>query len=142
LVKGSRAADWLNSEPLDPADLRGRVVIVNFWTLTCVNWLRQAPYVRARASAYRHDGLVVIGVHTPEFGFEHRSPLIRRAMADQPVSYPVAVDNDHAVWAAFDNHYRPPLYFAAREGSIVDFLFSVGRYEDSEAAPSTNERSN
>ena len=126
------ATEWLNSEPLGPAELRGQVVLVNFWTLTCVNWLRQAPYVRAWARAYRDDGLVVIGVHTPEFSFEHETALIRRAISDRPVDYPVAVDNDYAVWSAFDNHYWPALYFADRDGVIEDFHFGEGRYEESE----------
>ena len=122
------ATGWLNTPPLGPAELRGRVVLINFWTLTCVNWLRQAPYVRAWSRAYRDDGLVVIGIHTPEFSFEHRTALVRRA----GVEYPVAVDNDYAVWTAFDNHYWPALYFADREGEIRDFHFGEGRYEESE----------
>src|SRR5215217_5847367 len=84
------AAEWLNSEPLGSAGLRGRVVLVNFWTLTCINWLRQEPYVRAWSQAYRDDGLVVIGVHTPEFSFEHDVELVRRATAERAIEYPVA----------------------------------------------------
>ncbi len=105
------AAEWLNSEPLGPAELRGHVVLVNFWTLTCINWLRQEPYVRAWSQAYRDDGLVVIGVHTPEFSFEHEIDRIRPAIKEREIDYPVAVDNHYAIWSAFDNHYWPALYF-------------------------------
>jgi thiol-disulfide isomerase/thioredoxin len=122
------ANEWLNSPPRSPSALRGQVVLVNFWTLTCVNWLRQAPYVRAWDEAYRDDGLVVIGVHTPEFGFEHSADLVRR----HAPGYPVAIDNDYGVWNAFDNHYWPALYFADRDGVIQDFHFGEGRYEESE----------
>jgi thiol-disulfide isomerase/thioredoxin len=128
----SGATDWLNSEPLGPQQLRGHVVLVNFWTLTCVNWLRQEPWVRAWSRAYRDDGLVVIGVHTPEFGFEHDVGLIRRSLADREIDYPVAVDSSYGVWSAFDNHYWPALYFADRSGEIRDFHFGEGRYEKSE----------
>src|ERR1700712_584019 len=103
------ATAWLNSEPLDPAGLRGKVVLVDFWTLTCINWLRTEPHVRAWSRAYRDDGLVVIGVHTPEFSFEHDIELVRRATADRGVEYPVAVDNEYGIWRAFDNHYWPAL---------------------------------
>ncbi|MET8260752.1 redoxin family protein [Micromonospora sp. NPDC005205] len=126
------AAEWLNSEPLGPADLGGRVVLVNFWTLTCINWLRQEPYVRAWSQAYRDDGLVVIGVHTPEFGFEHEVDQVRRAVAARSIDYPVAVDNDYAIWSAFDNHYWPALYFVDTDGVIRDEHFGEGRYEQSE----------
>src|SRR3954467_1249206 len=117
------ATEWLNSGPLSPDGLRGQVVLVNFWTLTCINWLRQEPYVRAWAQAYRDDGLVVIGVHTPEFSFEHDIGGGRRAVADRHIDYPVAVDNRYAVWGAFDNHFWPALYFADRDGVIRDFHF-------------------
>ncbi|WP_238433555.1 redoxin domain-containing protein [Micromonospora tarensis] len=126
------AAEWLNSGPLDPADLRGRVVLVNFWTLTCINWLRQEPYVRAWSQAYRDDGLVVVGVHTPEFDFEHDVEWIRRAVAARSIDYPVAVDNDYAIWRGFDNHYWPALYFVDTDGVIRDEHFGEGRYEQSE----------
>src|SRR4051812_2392954 len=98
------ATEWLNSGPLDPAELRGRAVLFNFWTLPCHNWLRQEPYVRAWSRAYRDDGLVVIGVHTPEFSFEHDIDGVRQAVGTRDIAYPVAVDNDYAVWNAFDNH--------------------------------------
>ncbi|HXV34329.1 MAG TPA: redoxin domain-containing protein [Gaiellaceae bacterium] len=123
---------WLDSEPLDPAGLRGSVVLVNFWTLTCINWLRQEPYVRAWFGAYRDDGLVVIGVHTPEFSFEHELELVRRATKERDIDYPVVLDNDYAIWSAFDNHYWPALYFVDREGVIRDRHFGEGRYEESE----------
>jgi thiol-disulfide isomerase/thioredoxin len=126
------ATGWLNSEPLSPAELRGRVVVVNFWTLTCINWLRQEPYVRAWSRAYRADGLVVIGVHTPEFSFEHDLDLVRQATRAREIDYPVAVDNDYAIWRAFDNQYWPALYFADTDGTIVDQHFGEGRYEQSE----------
>jgi thiol-disulfide isomerase/thioredoxin len=128
----SGASEWLNSEPLGPAELRGHVVLVNFWTLTCINWLRQEPYVRAWSQAYRDDGLVVIGVHTPEFSFEHDVDAVRRAAEERAISYPVAVDNDYEVWSAFDNHFWPALYFVDTEGIIRDDHFGEGRYEESE----------
>ena len=126
------ATEWLNSEPLDPAGLRGQVVLVNFWTWTCINWLRQEPYVRAWSRAYRDDGLIVIGVHTPEFGFEHDIDGVRRATEERGIDYPVAVDNDYAVWTAFANHYWPALYFVDADGIIRDQHFGEGRYEQSE----------
>jgi thiol-disulfide isomerase/thioredoxin len=126
------ATDWLNSEPLDPAVLRGRVVLVNFWTLTCINWLRQEPYVRAWSQAYRDDGLVVLGVHTPEFSFEHDLDLVRKAVKEREIDYPVVLDNDYGIWSAFDNHYWPALYFVDREGIIRDQHFGEGRYEESQ----------
>jgi thiol-disulfide isomerase/thioredoxin len=126
------AAGWLNSEPLGPAELRGHVVLVNFWTLTCINWLRQEPYVRAWSQAYRNDGLIVIGVHTPEFSFEHQIDLVRQATKERAIDYPVAVDNDYAIWNAFANHYWPALYFIDADGIIRDDHFGEGRYEQSE----------
>jgi thiol-disulfide isomerase/thioredoxin len=126
------ATSWLNSEPLTPARLRGKVVLVNFWTLTCINWLRQEPWVRAWSQAYRDDGLVVIGVHTPEFTFEQEVDRIELAIAARGIDYPVAVDSDYGVWSAFDNHYWPALYFVDRDGVIRDKHFGEGRYEESE----------
>ncbi len=126
------ATGWLNSEPLGPADLNERVVLVNFWTLTCINWLRQEPYVRAWSRAYRDDGLLVIGVHTPEFAFEHEIERIRPAVATREIDYPVAVDSDYAVWSSFANRYWPALYFIGRDGMIRDQHFGEGRYEQSE----------
>src|SRR3954465_13264920 len=126
------ATGWLNSEPLGPAELRGHVVLVNFWTLTCINWLRQEPHVRAWSEAYRDDGLIVIGVHTPEFSFEHEIDRVRQATKERGIDYPVVLDNDYAIWSAFDNHYWPALYFADADGIIRDQHFGEGRYEQSE----------
>ena len=123
---------WLNSEPLSPEDLRGKVILVNFWTLTCINWLRQEPYVRAWSQAYRDDGLIVIGVHTPEFSFEHDIDGVRQATKERAIDYPVVVDNDYEIWSAFANHYWPALYFVDAEGIIRDQHFGEGRYERSE----------
>jgi thiol-disulfide isomerase/thioredoxin len=126
------ATEWLNSEPLGPAELRGDVVLVNFWTWTCINWLRQEPYVRAWSQAYRDDGLVVIGVHTPEFSFEHDIDGVRRSTKERAIDYPVAVDNGYEVWSAFTNQYWPALYFVDADGIIRDQHFGEGRYEESE----------
>ena len=126
------ATGWLNSPPLSAEGLRGKVVLVNFWTYTCINWLRQLPYVRAWAEKYAAQGLVVIGVHTPEFSFEHNLDNVRRAVQDMRVDYPVAIDNDYAVWSAFDNHYWPALYFADAEGRIRHHHFGEGEYQQSE----------
>ncbi|MEO8696469.1 MAG: redoxin domain-containing protein [Acidimicrobiales bacterium] len=126
------ATEWLNSEPLGPAELRGHVVLVNFWTLTCINWLRQEPFVRAWSHAYRDDGLVVIGVHTPEFSFEKETDRVRLATTHRGIDYPVAVDNDYEIWGAFDNNYWPALYFLDATGVIRDHHFGEGRYEQSE----------
>jgi thiol-disulfide isomerase/thioredoxin len=126
------ATGWLNSEPLGPAELRGRVVLVDFWTYTCINWLRTLPYVRAWAEKYRDDGLVVVGVHTPEFEFERDVDNVRRAVEQMDIGYPVALDPDYAVWQAFANHYWPALYFVDRDGVIRDHHFGEGRYEESE----------
>jgi thiol-disulfide isomerase/thioredoxin len=126
------AAEWLNSPALTPAGLRGKVVLVNFWTYTCINWLRQLPYVRAWAEKYSGHGLVVIGVHTPEFPFEHDVENVRRAVRDMRVDYPVAIDNDYTVWLAFDNNYWPALYFADAQGQIRHHHFGEGEYQQSE----------
>ncbi len=126
------ATEWLNSGPLGPAGLRGHVVLVNFWTLTCINWLRQEPHVRAWSHAYRDDGLTVIGVHTPEFSFEHEIDRVRQATKERQIDYPVAVDNAYAIWSAFDNHYWPALYFIDADGIIRDSRFGEGHYEQSE----------
>ena len=126
------ATGWLNSEPLGPAELRGHVVLVNFWTLTCINWLRQEPYVRAWSQAYRDDGLVVIGLHTPEFSFEHEIDRVRQATNERGIDYPVALDNDYEIWSAFDNNAWPALYFVDTEGIVQEDHFGEGRYEESE----------
>ena len=126
------ATGWVNSEPLTAADLRGRVVLVDFWTYTCINWLRTLPYVRAWAHKYQDRGLVVVGVHTPEFDFEHDLDNVRRAVKDLRVDYPVVVDNDYAIWSAFDNHYWPALYVVDAQGRIRHHRFGEGGYEESE----------
>lgn len=126
------ATEWLNSKPLGGADLRGHVVLANFWTLTCINWLRQEPYVRAWEKAYRDDGLIVVGVHTPEFEMEKETHRIRQAIEQYAIDYPVAVDSDYRVWTSFANHYWPALYFLDGEGVVRDEHFGEGRYEASE----------
>jgi thiol-disulfide isomerase/thioredoxin len=128
----SGATGWLNSDPLDSAGLRGRVVLVDFWTLTCINWLRTEPYVRGWSRAYRGDGLVVIGVHTPEFSFEQDIDRVRTAVSERGIDYPVALDSEYEVWNAFANHYWPALYFVDADGIIRDHHFGEGRYEQSE----------
>ena len=126
------ANGWLNSPPLTPAGLRGKVVLVDFWTYTCVNWLRTLPYVRAWNEKYKNMGLVVIGVHTPEFEFEKNVDNMRRAAAAMAVHYPIAIDNDYAVWRAFNNNYWPALYFVDAQGHIRHHEFGEGRYDQSE----------
>src|SRR6266536_6025269 len=126
------ATAWLNSPPLSVADLRGKVVLIDFWTYTCINWLRTLPYVRAWAEKYKDHGVVVIGVHTPEFSFEHDLENVRRAAKDMRVAYPIAIDNDYAVWDAFDNHYWPALYLVDAQGHIRYHHFGEGAYEQSE----------
>jgi thiol-disulfide isomerase/thioredoxin len=126
------ATGWINSPPLTPAGLRGQVVLVDFWTYTCINWLRQLPYLRAWAEKYSGQGLVVVGVHTPEFPFEHDAGNVRRAVRDMRIDYPVAIDNDYAVWSAFDNNYWPALYFADAQGRIRHHHFGEGEYQQSE----------
>jgi hypothetical protein len=126
------ATAWLHSEPLTPAGLRGKVVLVQFCTYSCVNWLRTLPYVRAWHERYRDDGLVVIGAHAPEFAFEHDVEKVRAALGAMGVEYPIAIDNDFAIWRAFDNHYWPALYVADAQGWLRDHHFGEGRYERSE----------
>jgi thiol-disulfide isomerase/thioredoxin len=126
------ATGWLNSPPLTAADLRSRVVLVDFWTYTCINWLRTLPYLRAWADKYQAQGLVVIGVHTPEFDVEHDLDNLGRAVKELRVEFPVAVDNHYAIWSAFDNHYWPALYFVDAEGRIRHHQFGEGGYQESE----------
>ena len=126
------ATQWLNSPPLTPAALRGKVVLVDFWTYTCINWLRTLPYLRAWAERYQQHGLVVLGVHTPEFDVEHDLDNVRRAVKELRVHYPVAVDNDYTIWSAFDNHYWPALYLVDAQGKIRHHRFGEGGYEESE----------
>ena len=126
------ATAWLNSPPLEPEGLQGKVVVVDFCTYTCINWLRTLPYVRAWADKYRDPGLVVIGAHTPEFSFESDLDNVRQALASMAVAYPIAVDNQYAIWDAFANHYWPALYFIDATGRIRHHWFGEGDYERSE----------
>src|SRR6266550_2669412 len=126
------ANGWLNSQPLTPAGLRGKVVLVDFWTYTCINWLRTLPHVRAWSEKYKNHGLVVIGVHTPEFPFEHNVDNVRRAAKDMRVDYAIAIDSDYAIWRAFNNEYWPALYFVDAQGRIRHHEFGEGNYEQSE----------
>jgi thiol-disulfide isomerase/thioredoxin len=126
------ATAWLNSPPLTPAGLRGKVVLAGFWTYTCINWLRQLPYLRGWDRKYSGHGLAMIGVHTPEFSFEHNIGNVRQAVQDMGITYPVATDNDYAIWRAFGNHYWPALYFADAHGRIRHHHFGEGEYAQSE----------
>jgi thiol-disulfide isomerase/thioredoxin len=124
--------EWLNSPPLTPEKLRGKVVLVSFWTYTCINWLRTLPYLRAWAHKYKKDGLVVVGVHTPEFSYEHNIDNIQQAIKAMKITYPVVVDNGYEIWSAFDNHFWPALYFVDAEGRIRYHQFGEGEYEMAE----------
>ncbi|MFC3207729.1 cytochrome c biogenesis protein DipZ [Aquamicrobium soli] len=126
------AIEWLNSPPLTPQALKGKVVLVDFWTYSCINCLRALPYVRAWADKYKDQGLVVIGVHTPEFAFEKNVDNVRKAAADLGVTYPVAIDNNYTVWRAFNNQYWPAHYFIDAEGRIRHHHFGEGEYDQSE----------
>jgi thiol-disulfide isomerase/thioredoxin len=126
------ATGWLNSQPLTPDGLRGKVVLVEFWTYTCINWLRTLPYVRAWSEKYKDHGLVVIGAHTPEFPFEKDVENVRRAIHDMRIPFPVAIDSDYGVWQAFANHYWPALYFVDAMGRIRHHRFGEGEYDRSE----------
>jgi thiol-disulfide isomerase/thioredoxin len=126
------ATGWLNSAPLATEDLRGKVVLVDFWTYTCINWLRTLGYVRAWADKYAGQGLVVVGVHTPEFPFERDIDNVRQAVEDMAVEYPVALDSDYAIWRAFGNRYWPAVYIADAEGRIRHHQFGEGGYEECE----------
>jgi thiol-disulfide isomerase/thioredoxin len=126
------ATAWLNSPPLSADGLRGKVVLVDFCTYSCVNWLRTLPFVRAWAEKYKEHGLVVIGAHTPEFGFEHDLENVRRALAAMRVNYPIAVDNDYAIWNGFSNQYWPALYLLDAKGVIRFTHFGEGAYDESE----------
>ena len=127
-----QANEWLNSAPLTASGLRGKVVLIDFWTYTCINWLRTLPYVRAWHEKYRDQGLVVIGVHAPEFSFEKNSSNVRWAVKDMRVDYPLAVDNDHLIWRAFRNNYWPALYFVDAQGRVRHHHYGEGAYEQSE----------
>ena len=127
-----RATTWLNSAPLTQAALRGKVVLVDFCTYTCVNWLRTLPYLRAWDARYRPHGLVVIGAHTPEFDFEHDLDNVRRAITSLRVEYPIAVDNEYAIWNGFANQYWPALYLIDAKGTTRFTHFGEGAYDESE----------
>jgi thiol-disulfide isomerase/thioredoxin len=127
-----RAVEWINSPRLSPESLAGKVVLVDFWTYTCINWLRTLPYVRAWSQKYPQ--LVVIGVHTPEFPFEHDAANVRRSVKQMRIEYPVVIDNDYSIWRAFDNHYWPALYFVDARGRVRQHQFGEGEYEKSENA--------
>jgi thiol-disulfide isomerase/thioredoxin len=126
------AIEWMNTPPLSMTQLRGKVVLVEFWTYTCINWRRTLPYVRAWADKYRDQGLVVIGVHTPEFEFEKSLGNVRRAVQEIGITFPLAVDSNHAIWGAFKNQYWPALYFVDAQGRIRHHQFGEGGYAQSE----------
>ena len=124
--------EWINSSPLTPAGLRGKVVLVDIWNYSCINWIRQAPYVRAWAEKYKDRGLVVIGVHSPEFGFETNVENVRRAVKAMNITYPIVMDSEHAIWNAFDNEAWPALYFIDAQGRIRHHYYGEGAYDQSE----------
>ena len=129
-----QAPVWLNSDPLTAEALRGSVVAVDFWTFSCVNWLRTLPYLSAWAERYADRGLVIVGVHAPEFGFEHELDNVRHASAELDVTYPVVIDNGFAIWQGFGNRYWPALYIVDRDGRLRFHHFGEGAYEESERA--------
>ncbi|BDZ44663.1 hypothetical protein GCM10025866_05720 [Naasia aerilata] len=126
------AVTWFNSPPLTAEDLRGKVVLVDFWTYTCINWLRTLPYVRAWAEKYADYGVVVVGVHTPEYDFEGELDNVRRAIGELDVGYPVAVDSGYTIWNAFANHYWPALYIVDQTGRVRHHQFGEGGYAEAE----------
>ncbi len=127
------ATDWINSPPLTGSDLRGRVVLINFWTYTCINWLRQLPYIRAWDESYRRHGLVVIGVHAPESSFEHDEDNVRRAAEIRRIDYPIAIDNHFAVWRSFHDHFWAANYVVDPIGQLRHHSFGEGGHEETEA---------
>jgi cytochrome c biogenesis protein CcdA/thiol-disulfide isomerase/thioredoxin len=126
------AAEWLNSPPLTPEGLKGKVVLIDFWTYSCINCLRAIPYVKAWAEKYKDHGLVVIGVHTPEFAFERKIDNVRSAVSELKIEYPIAIDNEYKIWRAFDNQYWPAHYFIDMQGRIRYHHFGEGEYDESE----------
>jgi thiol-disulfide isomerase/thioredoxin len=126
------AVQWLNSPPLTTELLRGKVVLVDFWTYSCINCLRTLPYVRAWADKYKDQGLVVIGVHAPEFAFEKNISNVKKEVQDLGITYPVAIDNDYAIWRAFHNKYWPAHYFIDAKGQVRSHHFGEGEYDESE----------
>jgi len=130
----SGATEWLNSTALTDEGVRGKVVLVQFWTYTCINWLRTLPYIRAWSDTYGKHGLLVIGVHSPEFAFEKSPTNVRRAVTDMRITYPVAVDSEHRIWRNFDNSYWPALYLVDTQGQVRHHQFGEGKYEATERA--------
>lgn len=128
----SGATNWINSKPLTAKDLRGKVVVVDFWTYSCINCLRAVPYVRAWADKYKDSGLVVIGVHTPEFDFEKQLPNVQKAVQKFGITYPVALDSNYSIWNAFHNQYWPAHYFIDAKGKVRYEHFGEGEYDQSE----------
>ena len=128
----SGAVEWLNSPPLTREGLKGKVVLIDFWTYSCINCLRSIPYVKAWAEKYKDQGLVVIGVHTPEFAFEKSVSNVKNAVADLKIGYPVAIDSNYAIWRAFGNEYWPAHYFIDAEGRIRHHHFGEGEYDEFE----------
>jgi thiol-disulfide isomerase/thioredoxin len=128
----ANATTWLNSQPLTATELHGKVVLIEFWTYSCINWRRQLPYVRAWAEKYKDQGLVVVGVHAPEFSFEKNIDNVRWAAKDMGIVYPIAIDNEDAIWRGFNNEYWPALYFADPRGKVRHRQFGEGEYEQSE----------
>jgi thiol-disulfide isomerase/thioredoxin len=128
----SGATEWLNSPPLTPAGLRGKVALIDFWTYSCINWRRTLPFLRDWAKKYKDQGLVIVGVHTPEFAFEKNIENVRWAVRDMEIEYPVAVDSNRIIWNAFKNEYWPALYFADAQGHIRHHVFGEGEYDRSE----------
>jgi thiol-disulfide isomerase/thioredoxin len=129
----ANAPEWLNSPRLTASSLAGKVVLVDFWTYTCINWLRTLPYIRAWAQKYQ-QGLVVVGVHTPEFPFERNVENVRRAVQQMRIAYPIVIDNDYAIWRAFNNQYWPALYLVDGRGRVRQHQFGEGEYDASERA--------
>ncbi|HEY1903810.1 MAG TPA: cytochrome c biogenesis protein DipZ [Terracidiphilus sp.] len=132
LAKISGATAWINSPPLTPASLRGKVVLVDFWTYSCINCLRTLPYIKAWYAKYKDSGLVIIGVHTPEFPFEKDEANVRKAVKELGITYPVAMDNDYRIWRNFNNEYWPADYFIDAAGHIRHHEFGEGNYDESE----------
>jgi len=127
-----RANAWLNSQPLSAADFRGKVVLVDFWTYTCINWRRTLPYLRAWSQKYADQGLIVVGVHTPEFSFERDAGNVARVASAQKVDYPIAIDSDYAIWNGFSNRYWPAVYVIDAQGRIRHQQFGEANYEQLE----------
>jgi thiol-disulfide isomerase/thioredoxin len=125
------ATAWVNTQPLSLEGLHGKVVLVEFWTYTCINWRRTLPYVSAWASKYKDAGLVVVGVSTPEFSFEKDVLNVRRAAREMHIDFPIALDNDYSVWNSFSNEYWPAMYFIDAKGKIRHHQFGEGDYEQS-----------